>query len=446
MKKNDNINVTIQNYGCNAEGVAKFGGETIFVPYSVVGENIDATIIKNNSKYCIAKILNIESKSKERIDVPCPYFTRCGGCQLQHVCYENALKIKTEIVQNAITNIGKINYEIPLTIPSPKTYHYRNKIAMPINPKTRKLGMYRPNSHSIIDIDNCILQKEKISTLIETFNQYLLNSKNTIYNDETKKGLLKSLVAREVDDGLLVTVVINGNNLNDKEFLASLLREKFNKLGLSLNINKLNNNVILTDKFINFYGPDSIETAEFGINYSINNASFLQVNDDIKKKMYQCIFDESANSVVIDAYSGAGLLSAILAKSAKKVYGIEIVSEATKLADRLKEKNRIENLININGDCAEKLPLLLKELNNDEKQNLTIVLDPPRKGCDKRVLEAILSVSPKKIIYMSCDPSTLARDLHILLEKDNYSIKFIQPYDMFPQTKHGEVLTVLEIR
>ena len=457
MKKNDNINVVINNYGCNAEGVARFDGKTVFVPYSLVGENVDATIIKDNSTFCIGKITNIKNKSKERVEPVCPYFAKCGGCNLQHTNYQNSLDIKTQIVQNAITNIGKIDYTIPKTKPSPKQYHYRNKVAFPINPKTRKVGMYRLSSHKIVDIDNCPLQKDLINNLIETMNQYLAKTKNTIYDDDTKKGLLKTVVAREIDNKLLITLVINGKELLDKNQFVEIISQNFDNVGISLNINQLNNNVILTDKFENIYGNNEIELEEFGIKYKINNQSFLQVNDEVKREMYQKIFDEIDGSVVVDAYSGAGLLSAMMAKHAKQVFGIEIIEEATKLADKLKEQNNIQNLTNINGNCAEELPKLLESIknsgnqnfgntqNNDEKQNndLIVVLDPPRKGCDKKVLDSILSVSPAKIVYMSCDPSTLARDLKILLDSNNYSIKYIEPYDMFPQTKHVETLAVL---
>ena len=446
MNKNDKVNLTIQNYGCNAEGVAKHNGETVFVPYSLVSENIDATIIKANSKFSIAKIDSITNKSHERCSAPCPYYTKCGGCQLQHTNYENGLKIKTQILQNAITNIAKIDYQVPILIASENMYHYRNKIAMPINPKTRKLGMYRLNSHKIVDIENCILQKENIKVLIETINQYLKQTKNTIYDDETKKGLLKSIVARDINNCVLITIVINGDDLNDKQLLIKLLSQKFDKLGINLNINKLNNNVIMSNVFKHIYGIAEIEMCDFGIDYTINNASFLQVNDGIKKLMYKKIFVETKNDIVIDAYSGAGLLSAMISTHAKQVFGIEIVPQATELANQLKAKNNIKNLININGDCAVELPKLLDKLKNKESDNITIVLDPPRKGCDKKVLDAILLSSPTKIVYMSCDPSTLARDLHILLENSTYEIKYIQPYDMFPQTKHIETIAVIEKR
>ena len=443
MNKNDKVNLTINNYGCNAEGVALFDGQVVFVPYSLIGENVDSTIIKQTSKTNLAKIDKINHQSDLRIKAPCPYFEKCGGCQLQHTTYQNALKIKTEIVQNAISNIGKINYEVLDTIASENMYHYRNKIAMPINPKTRKLGMYRPASHKIVDVEDCLLQKDMISNLIKVFNHYLSLTKNTIY-DDTKKALIKSVVSREIGNKLLVTVVINGKDLDDKNLLADLLKRNFDNVGLNLNINTLKNNVILSDTFVDVFGDNKAEIEENGIKYYISNQSFLKVNDDVKLNMYEAIFKEIENCCVIDAYSGAGLLSAMMTKHAKFVYGIEIVKPATELADELAKKNNIKNLKNINGDCAIKLPELMNKLSAKEKNNLTVVLDPPRKGCDKKVLEAIIKVKPTKVIYMSCDPSTLARDLKILQDELKYSIKYIQPYDMFPQTKHVETLAVLE--
>lgn len=443
MKKNDKLNLTIQNYGCNAEGVAIFDGQVVFVPYSAVGENVDCTIIKKTNKTNLAKIDQIKKPSTNRIMPPCPYFAKCGGCQIQHLQYQTALKIKTDIVQNAISRIGKINFDVSNCIASEKQYSYRNKISMPINPKTKCLGMYRPDSHNIVDIDACLLQKEKTNKLINIFNGYLKQTKNSIYDEQTKTGLLKSIVAREINDCLLVTVVINGDNLPDANNLYNTLSHIFDSVGLSININKLNNNVILTDKFVNLYGDNSAHIKEYEIEYQINNQSFLQVNDNIKHKIYDKIFEETKDEIVIDAYSGAGLLSAMIAKHAKKVFGIEIVTEATNLANQLAKQNNISNLKNINGDCAKELPKLFSNLLQEEKQNLTIVLDPPRKGCDKNVLESILKVCPNKIIYLSCDPSTLARDLNIIIQSNIYNIKSIQPYDMFPQTKHVETLAVL---
>ncbi|MGN1221698.1 MAG: 23S rRNA (uracil(1939)-C(5))-methyltransferase RlmD [Christensenellales bacterium] len=443
IKKNDIIAAQIENYGCNGEGVAKVDGQIVFLPYTLKGEKLTATIIYDKKNFLIAKPNNIYAQSKFRTTPPCPYFAKCGGCQLQHACYEHTLTIKQNIVQDAISKIGKINFKVLPCVASDMTYNYRNKFAMPCNPATRQLGMYRTNSHSIVDVEKCILQKSQINKLITVFNQYLKTTKTSIYDEHTKSGALKHLVAREIDDKLLITVVINADHLKDVNTLVELLKQNFDKFGLNLNINKLNNNVILSNKFINVYGLEQIDITENNISYSITNQSFLQVNNHIKNKIYDAVFDEIKNGVVIDAYSGAGLLSAMISKHAQKVYGIEIVKPATTSANLLKQKNHIENLTNINGDCAKVLPELLEKLSVQDKQNLTVILDPPRKGCDKKVLQSILTAKPKKIIYISCSPSTLARDLNILTDEKEYKIQKIQPFDMFPQTKHVETLAIL---
>lgn len=442
MKKNDIINVTIQNYGCNAEGVAKHDGQVVFLPYTIVGENVTATIINDKHKFLIGKAIEIKNPSNDRNTPLCPYFSKCGGCQLQHMKYSKSLEIKKQIVQEAITNIGKINFDVNNCVESDNVYQYRNKIALPINPKTRQLAMYRTGSHNMIDISTCCLQKDDINKLINIFNKYLRMSKTSVYDEEKKQGVLKFLVAREINGCLLVTVVINANKLADSDLLVSLLKQNFDNFGVNLNINTEHNNVILSQNYIELYGLTEVQICENEIRYAINNKSFLQINEDVKNKIYTKVFNEISGQIVVDAYSGAGLLSAMMSKHAEKVYGIEIIKPATELANKLKKQNNIENLTNINGDCAKELPKLLNTLNDNK--NLYIVLDPPRKGCDKKVLDAIALTSPKEIIYISCNPSTLARDLNFLLKSDKYDIKSITPFDMFPQTKHVETLAILK--
>jgi 23S rRNA (uracil1939-C5)-methyltransferase len=444
INKNDTIKTTILNYGCNAEGVANVYGQVVFIPYTLTGEEITATIISGKKNFLIGKATEIEAKNPNRVPAPCPYFSKCGGCQLQHANYNHSTKIKQQIVLNAIKNIGKINCEVMSCVPSENEYHYRNKVALPINPKTRCVGMYRTSTHHIVDIESCILLRNGLNKLISVFNEYLKISKTSIYDEETKKGTIKHLVAREVEGKILVTVVINSGDLPDSDVLVKLLKQNFENFALNLNINKLNNNVILSNTFKEIYGNSTASICENGINYSINNQSFLQVNENIKSLIYGEVFKEIEGGVVVDAYSGAGLLSAMMAKHAKFVYGIEIIKPATEIANKLKEQNGIENLENINGDCAVELPKLLKKLSAGSKEKLTMVLDPPKKGCDKVVLNSIVDASPQKIVYVSCNPSTLARDLSILTKNGDFEVTKIQPYDMFPQTKHVETLAILK--
>ena len=316
VKKNDILEVEILNLGCNGEGVAKHDGVVLFVPFALTGEKVKVQVINTKQKAYICKVLEVLKPSPDRIDAKCPYFNKCGGCQIQHLNYTSALKFKTQLVQDAITHIGKINHNVNDCISSNKEYHYRNKLAFPIDPKNRLIGLFRTASHSIVNIDNCFIQKEWCKGIIEIFNDYLAHTSASIYDEQTGKGCIRHLVVREVNNQYLITIVINGDNLNDQEYLIDKLKQKLNNFGINININKTNSNVIMTDNYKHIYGLKDIEIDEYGIKYSINNASFMQVNDDIKKKIYDNVLQEiNKDNIVIDAYSGAGLLTAIISKS-----------------------------------------------------------------------------------------------------------------------------------
>lgn len=439
ISKNDILDVNVIDMGCNLEGVAKHDGVVLFVPGTIVGEFAKVQVINTKQKAYICKPLEITSTSEFREASRCQYFGKCGGCQAQHISYAKQLDMKTKLVQNAITNIAKLDTIVNNCVPCDNIYGYRNKLAFPINPVTKKVGMFRTNSHNIIDIDNCLIQESWAKELIDIINNFIEKTGVSVYSDETKEGLIKHIVARCFDEQYLFTVVVNGNNLPNVDILVDLLKQKFVNFGLNININTLKNNVIMSSNFKHIYGLTSIQCDEFGVKYQITNASFMQVNNNIKKKIYNAVIGEVGNGVVVDAYSGAGLLSAILAQRAKQVYGIEIVEDAVNSANNLAKQNGITNLKNICGDTAVELPKLTKALGD-----YTLVLDPPRKGCDERVLQSILKSKPSKIIYISCNPSTLARDLSVL--KDCYGVAGITPYDMFPQTCHVETLAVLKLK
>ncbi len=445
IKKNDVIDVEILNLGVNGEGVARHDGIVIFVPYALPGELVKIQIINTKQKAYIGKIVEVLQPSKCRIKPLCPYFAKCGGCQLQQCEYNETLQFKRNLVQNAITHIGKLDHKVQNTVASER-YYYRNKFAFPIDPITRKIAMFRPNSHKMVPIDNCYLQEGWCLDIINIFNNFLQKTDVAIYNEESGDGLIRHIVARGVDGKILITVVINGNSLPNLQLLIKMLSEKLDNFGLNININKQDSNVILSNDFVHIYGLKEIELCEYEIKYTINNASFMQINNHIKHAIYDKVLSEiSANDVVIDAYSGAGLLTAIMSKKCKFAYGIEIVEPAVKSADNLTKINNLHNIKNICGDTTKELPKLVKNLKKDD--NVIVVLDPPRKGCDKAVMNTIASVKPNKILYISCNPSTLARDLYNLCEiTSDYEIKYIIPYDMFPNTKHVETLCCLQLK
>ena len=444
LKKNDEIEVYIDRYGANGEGIATKDGKIIFVPFACKGERVLAKIVADKKSYYYAKLLKVLEASPDRREPRCPYFFKCGGCDLQHINYEKTLEIKRDIIRDAFLKYAGIDASVSEVVKSPNEYRYRNKFAFPVSEnKDGKIviGMYRKNSHDIVELDDCFLQHETAGKIIHLFKQYMEENKISAYSETTKRGTIKHIVVRENENSFILTIVVTDKNFKNFSPLIQKLNVHFNNYGIVKNVNNLKNNVIFGNFNEKIYGIAELEKNEFGIKYFVSNTSFLQVNDDVKNLIYKKIIElVEGSKIVIDAYSGAGLLSSIIAKHAQKVYGIEIVESATADAEKLKKLNNLNNLININGDCAECLPKLAAKINDD----FTVVIDPPRKGVDESVLQAILSSEPSKIIYLSCNPSTLARDVKTLSEK--YSIKLIQPYDMFPQTANVETLVLLKLR
>ncbi len=440
IKKNDEIEVVIDRLGSNGEGVATVDGTVVFVPFALPEEKVLIKIINDKNSFLIGKLIEIKTPSKFRSDAKCPNFSKCGGCDIQHLDYEEQINFKTKLVQNTLKKYAKIDKKSEKTEKSEKIWRYRNKFAFPVTSQNGKIciGMYRKNSHQIIEVEDCLLQSELASKIVKLFKEYMIENNISAYNEEIKTGTVKHIVCREHDGKFILTVVVTDEKFNNFDPLICKLKTQFQDFGLYKNVNKLKNNVIFGNLDIHIYGLKELEIEEFGIKYFVNNRSFLQVNNSIKTKIYNEILKlVEGERTIIDAYSGAGLLSSIIARHAENVYGVEIVKEATENAEKLKKINNLNNLTNINGDCAEILPELAKKL-----KDFAIVIDPPRKGVDKRVCESFLSAEPKKIVYLSCDPATLARDLAILSEK--YKIVYLKPWDMFPQTANVETLVCLE--
>ncbi len=443
IKKNDEFVVTIDRYGDSGEGIAVYNGIVVFVPFAKVGDTVKVHVINDKKSFLIAKIIEKISSDKNETIPPCPYFFKCGGCDIQHFSKDEQLKFKKEMVKNSLKKYGKIETEICDVIPSDKWFRYRNKFAFPVQEKNGeiKIGMYQKNSHNIIEIDDCLLQTEKVKVILKLFKEYMLENKISAYNEETHKGIIKHIVVREHGGEFIMTVVVTSEKFNNFEPLIEKLKTQFSSFGIVKNVNKLQNNVIFGNFDENIYGLTNLELEDFDIKYEINNRSFLQVNDYIKNLIYKKIIETIGDqNNIIDAYSGAGLLSSILAKHSRNVVGVEIVKEATENANNLKNKNNLYNLTNINGDCAVVIPKLAEEFKGD----FAVVVDPPRKGLDKKVVDSFLSAEPKQIVYLSCNPATLARDLSFLTAK--YDIDFLQPYDMFPETANVETLVSLRIK
>jgi 23S rRNA (uracil1939-C5)-methyltransferase len=447
VKKNDIFTDIVDRFDGEGQGIVIHEGMVVFVPFSLPTEEIEYKILKVDKKCAYGKLIKIIKESPFRIKPVCPVFTKCGGCDLQHIDYKNQLILKTSFVDNLLNRLGKLNVNVSDCIASENILNCRNKMQLPISMENGKLniGFYYKNSHRIVDIDKCFLYGDWNETLISLTRKFLLNYNISIYDEETKQGLVKHLVARFIDEHLMLTIVINGDKLPFYQEFIDILLKKFNNLSFFININKMNNNVILSDKFICLYGDKEQVITTFDILHKVSPYSFLQVNDYIQNCIYQKIFDNcDKEDVIIDAYSGAGLLTAILSKKCKKCYGIEIIKDATIDADNLAKDNNL-SFTNINGDCAIELPRLINNLVNEK---ITLVVDPPRKGCDVKVLDSIINCNVYKMFYISCNPATLSRDIAYLFKDEkfklNYKISLVQPFDMFPQTCHVETLVIIE--
>lgn len=434
------MKVKILRLGTNGEGVFEINegddkGKIAFVDFALPDEIADVEIVNNKSKFAIAKLNSIDAVSKFRVVPKCKYFGTCGGCDLQHMdeSYQDNFKINK--VKFALKKYVT-NFDIQLV--TTNKCNYRNKMVFPFAMCDGQvvLGMYQRNTHNVVDIDYCMLSRDAINKVLSVAKEFFKNSKYKAYDEKSKTGCLKYLVVRELNNEILVSVVCKSKC--DMLDFYGVLSKNFEKVGLNIVISNSDKD-IMSGTIYKSYGLTAIQLEEYGIKYEINNFSFLQVNQDIKHMLYDEVFSHVNSEIVIDAYSGAGLLSAIISKNARHVIGIEINKDAAISANKLKLANNIKNIEYINGDTKVVLPSILEKYANSN-----LVLDPARSGCDKQVLLDIINSKnkPSKIIYISCNLATLKRDLDILTEK--YAVTSIKCFDMFPYTKHIETLVCLQ--
>ena len=457
MQKNEELIGKVISYGYNGEGIIKEEQITVFVPFCIVGETVKYKVLKVNKNIAYGKVIEIIESSPDRITPNCQIFSKCGGCQLQHIKYSEQLKLKEQLVADCFKKIAGLEVKVKPTIASDKIFEYRNKLQLPIRRENgqNQIGFYAPNSHRIVQTSECVLHEEWAKKIISVLKYYIEKVNLVCYNEIDKKGTLRHVVVRKIKNSFII-VLVTFSNLKNYEVFIEKIKEELGDVSVYINYNKNNNNVILGDKFSLVYGKGFITDNSLGVEYDVGPQSFVQINEDIKNKLYTDIKNfvgEDEQTTVIDAYSGVGLLTAIIAKGAKKAYGVEIVAEAVQSANNLAKRNGLEDkMTSICASCEEVLPDLIK--NTDGK--VKIVVDPPRKGVDINSLKAMRDSNASQIIYCSCSPQSLARDIGILLgtvdeqgrivknSNPNYEISSIQPYDMFPNTKHVESLVCLQ--
>lgn len=448
--KNQDYIVDIIDNGIEGEGIAKIDNFTIFIPGAIKGEKVKILIVKVLTSYAYGKIIEIIEKSNKRVELDCSTYKRCGGCSLRHIDYEETLNIKRNIVQNLVGKTLKNKLEVDKVLGMGNPYHYRNKSQYPVGiGKDGKplIGVFANRTHEIIPMEKCLIQDERVEEVAKFIFDFAIKNDISIYNEETQKGSLRHIVIKigKQTEEIMAILVINGEAFKNEEKLVAELINKFpNIKTIVKNVNTKNTNVILGNKNINLYGDGYITDILGDYTFKISPLSFYQVNPVQAEALYNIGVEEAGitkEDVVFDLYCGVGTISIFMSKYAKKVYGIEIVEEAIEMAKENAQMNNIQNTEFIAGDVQ----VVLDDLIN--KKNIVpdiIMIDPPRKGLDKTSIENILKIKPKKLVYISCNPATLVRDLASLEEE--YDIKKIKPVDMFPFTSHVECVAVLQLK
>ena len=443
LSKNKEYIVDIVDIGQGGVGIGKYEGFTVFVDGGLVQDKIKVKITKSKKNYAVGDIVEIIEKSPFRVERKCSESLRqCGGCQIQELDYQKQLDVKTNEVKQVISRIGKLDdVVIHDTLGMEHPFRYRNKAQFPIQKKDNMpvIGFYKKKSHDLISTDECIIQHEVNDKIIKIIKTYIRAYNVSIYDEKTHKGLLRHLVTKVgfTTGEVMIVLVANGKKLPYLKELASVLKENIPGFKtLVVNVNTQKTNVILGKENIVAYGDGMIRDYIGELVFEISPLSFFQVNPLQTEVLYNKALEYAnlgENDTVFDIYCGIGTISLFLAQKAKKVYGIEIVEDAIKDAKRNAKINNMDNVEFYVGKAEEVVPKMYKE----GKRANVVVVDPPRKGCDEKVLDTIVSMEPDRVVYVSCNPSTLARDLAYLNER-GYKCHEIQPVDMFPNSVHVE--------
>lgn len=446
LSKNDDIKLNIDSLTSEGSGIGRYDGFAVFVRGSVPGDEIIAHIIKCSKNYAIGIVKEIVKPSPFRIDSDCPVSDKCGGCSFRNVAYDEELRYKKGRVQDALERIGKLDIKVEEIIKADETLCYRNKAQYPVSICDGELfaGFYAYKSHRIICNDDCLLQPKEFKDGLEAFKIWIEKANVTSYDEVTGRGLLRHIYFRKgfATGDIMACAVINGSSVPMPQLLVSLLREKLCGLkSVVLNINREKSNVILGKTCKTLWGDDYIKDELLGKTFVISPNSFYQVNHTQCEKLYlkaREYANLNGNETLLDLYCGVGTIGLTMADDAKRLVGVEIIPQAIENA---KINAKLNDINNAEFICAD-APTAAKQL---EKQGIkpdVVILDPPRKGCDASLFDTVSQMNPNRIVYVSCDSSTLARDLKILDEK-GYKAQKVTAVDMFPRTPHVETVCLL---
>lgn len=457
VKKNEEYVVNIIDNGFEGEGIAKIEGYTIFIAEAMKGEKCKILIVKVTASHAFGKIIEILEKANARKESDCSTYKRCGGCSLRHIEYNATLEMKQKMVQNLVNKTLECAVEVEPTIGMENPVHYRNKAQYPLGINKENdpvVGIYAQRTHTIIPMENCLIQNEISEIIAKSVLKIIKENKISIYNEKNQNGIMRHIIIKIgiKTKQVMCILVVNGNQFpQEKKMVEGLLQEfqKNEKLqGWELktivkNINTKNTNVILGNINVVLYGEGCIYDKLGEYTFKISPMSFYQTNPIQTEVLYKKAIEFAGlngTEIVLDLYCGIGTIGIFIAKTAKKVYGIEIIEDAIKDAKENAKLNRIENIEFLCGDVEVALGELIEK---SEKADV-IFVDPPRRGLDITTLNNILAIEPIKVVYISCNPATMVRDLKLLEEK--YEVAKIQPVDMFPYTTHVECVAVLQLK
>lgn len=450
VNKNDYIDVVFEDLTHDGAGVAKVEGYPIFVPNGLPGEKAKIKVIKANKGYGFGRLMELYEKSPFRVDIPSSEKHKYGGCQLEHISYEGQLQYKENQVRQVLARIGKLeNAVVHPILGMDNPGHYRNKAQVPVGEKDGKLiaGFFKPRSHEIVDTNESLIQLPEVNEAVNAVKEICSELRIPAYQEELHKGVLRHVMARygKQTGELMVVIITRTPSIPHQQNLVEEIIARLPKVkSIVHNVNSKRTNVILGEKTTVLWGNEVIYDYIGDVKFAISALSFYQVNPVQTKVLYDKALeyaDLCGEENVIDAYCGIGTISLFLAQKAKRVFGVEVVPEAIEDAKRNAEINGITNAEFAAGQAEVVIPKWYKEGNAAD----VLVVDPPRKGCDEALLKTIIDMKPKKVVYVSCNPATLARDLRIL-EDGGYQTVEVQPVDMFPMTTHVECVSAMILK
>lgn len=448
LRSGDIIVVTIKRFGINGEGVGYYRRKAVFIDGALTDEVVKAEVQEIQPKYIKAQLVEVEKRSKDRIEPPCPVFGICGGCQIQHISYEGQLQAKTDIVREAFSRYaGLDDIRIKPILGMEHPWNYRNKAQLQVKRRGRDViaGLYQAESHDIVDISGCPIQHPKVNEAVERVKAVLSELDIPLYKEHGGKDGVRTIVVRHgfQSGELQVTLVTDGAKLPRQDDFVRLLRLSMPEVsGIALNINPKKTPLIFGDRTITLWGTEAMQESLSDLEFSLSPRAFFQLNPQQTVKLYESVKGAAAltgKETVIDAYCGTGTIGLWLAPYAKEVRGIETIAEAVEDAKENAARNGRSNASFYVGAAEDLLPRWVKA----GLQPDVIIADPPRTGLDRRFLDTVLRTKPKRFVYVSCNPSTLAKDCKVLLD-GGYSLEWVQPVDMFPQTSHVEAIVLLQ--